>query len=453
MKTSLVFSLLLFGIGGHGPVAMAQSPGTFTATGNMTTGRVNHTATLLLDGKVLIAGGARDDSSILSSAEIYDPATGTFTPTGGLTRARGDHSATLLPDGRVLITGGLGPISGVCSLPNCGELTSAEIYDPANGTFTETGDMISLGGPAVLLPSGKVFISGGRVPFVTAVQAELYDPSRGTFSATTAETPWRSLATLLANGQVLLTGHPDSGPELLDGDVYDPATDTVSPTGSIDYETATLLMNGKVLFGDPQDDFPGTQYSNKTAQLYDHWTGTFTVAGSMTELARAGSLQPPLLPDGTVLIAGTEVPPGGALASAEIYDPVVGTFGSTGSMMAARYSHKATLLNNGQVLITGGFHFFPATTSSAELYTPPVLVPAPVLFSLTGDGRGQGAIWHSATGQVASATNPAVAGEALSMYTTGLADGSVIPPQVIIGGRVAEVPCISARPGIQATIR
>jgi len=77
--------------------------------------------------------------------------------------------------------------------------------------------------------------------------------------------------------------------------------------------------------------------------------------------------------------------------------------------------------------------------SSAELYTPAVLVPAPVLFSLSGDAKGQGAIWRSATGQVASATSPAVAGEALSMYTTGVAHDGVIPPRISIGDRLAEI--------------
>lgn len=300
MKTSLVLSLFLLSIGGLGPVAMAQSAGTFTATGNMTTDRVQHTATLLLDGKVLIAGGyiAAGYGGEFSGAEIYNPATGTFAPTGNLIRARHTHSATLLPDGRVLIAGGFGPLestSGGCPLPSsCGKLTSAEIYDPSSGTFTVTGDMIVLGGPAVLLPSGKVFISG------TATQAQLYDPARGTFSATTARTPGRSVATLLANGQVLLTGYG------YQGDVYDPATDTFSPTGSIDYQTATLLMNGKVLFiGDP-DEFDDIFLDSKTPQLYDHSTGTFTVAGSMT-LGRGGHTAT-LLPDGTGLIAGTFVP-------------------------------------------------------------------------------------------------------------------------------------------------
>jgi uncharacterized protein (TIGR03437 family) len=116
-------------------------------------------------------------------------------------------------------------------------------------------------------------------------------------------------------------------------------------------------------------------------------------------------------------------------------------------MNKARHSHKATLLNNGQVLINGGFDLFPAMTSSAELYTPRVLVPAPMLFSLPGDGGGQGAIWHAGTGQMVSAANPAVAGEALSMYTTSLADGGVIPPQVSIGSRLAQILYFGAAPG------
>jgi hypothetical protein len=267
-------------------------------------------------------------------------------------------------------------------------------------------------------------------------QAELYDPSSAVFSATAAQpTPYSGGAplatTLLPNGRVLITGF---GGLPGGGELYDPSTDTFSPTDDIDYEAATPLMNGTVLFiGDQDDEF----HSDRKAWLYDPSAGAFTLAGN-TVIARE-AVPITLLPDGTVLIAGTELVGGGALASAEIYDPVSGTFGLTGSMVAARQSHKATLLNNGQVLVTGGFDFFPSITSSAELYTPLALVPAPVLFSLSGDGRGQGAIWHAATGLAASPSNPADCGEILSMYTTSLADGGVIPPQVSIGGRLAQV--------------
>src|SRR6185295_4172116 len=106
MKTSLVFSLFLFGIGGHGSVAMAQSAGTFTPTGNMITPRSHHTATLLLNGKVLITGGITyfvNSVTPINSAELYDPSTGTFTAIDNITTLLSQQRATLLPDGRVLI--------------------------------------------------------------------------------------------------------------------------------------------------------------------------------------------------------------------------------------------------------------------------------------------------------------------------------------------------------------
>lgn len=127
----------------------------------------------------------------------------------------------------------------------------------------------------------------------------------------------------------------------------------------------------------------------------------------------------------------------------EIWDTAGGSFFSTGYLGNGRADHAAVLLNNGQVLITGGSRFDSQNSisglTSAELYTPAVLVPAPVLFSLANDGRGQGAIWHTTTGEIASPGSPAAAGEALSMYTTGLADGGAVPPRIAIGGRLAEV--------------
>jgi uncharacterized protein (TIGR03437 family) len=116
-------------------------------------------------------------------------------------------------------------------------------------------------------------------------------------------------------------------------------------------------------------------------------------------------------------------------------------------MTGPRELHTATLLDDGRVLIAGGSSLSPYSTASAELYRPAVLVSAPLLFSFSGDGKGQGAIWHATTGQVASSSNPAVAGEALSMYTNSLIEGGVIPPQVVIGGRLAEVVYFGDAPG------
>jgi len=116
--------------------AQAQTTGTFISAANMTTPRISHTATLLLNGKVLITGGfdPTDNSPPTASAELFDPETGTFTPTGNMTTPRSGHSAVLLPDGHVLIAGGGG--SG-------GSLGTAEVYDPSSGTFAATGDMVT----------------------------------------------------------------------------------------------------------------------------------------------------------------------------------------------------------------------------------------------------------------------------------------------------------------------
>jgi hypothetical protein len=180
----------------------------FTATGDMLAARESHTATLLTNGKVLIAGGHRGRRSaitIYSSAEVYDPASGRFAAAGDMTRIRHKHEAVLLADGRVLILGGSDERDGD------GAYASAEIYDPARSTFRATGNMnltrYKLQGTAVLLSNGKVLVAGG------ANRAEVFDPVRNTFSFAAGDMETIRLfatATLLKNGQVLITGgyHP-----------------------------------------------------------------------------------------------------------------------------------------------------------------------------------------------------------------------------------------------------
>ena len=94
-----------------------------------------------------------------------------------------------------------------------------------------------------------------------------------------------------------------------------------------------------------------------------------------------------------------------------------------------------------------GFPPMGNTIVSAEIYHPEAPLPSPLLFSLSGDGRGQGVIWHPDTGQMVSAQNPAVAGEVLAMYTTSLIEGGVIPPQVAVGGRLGEILYFGDAPG------
>jgi hypothetical protein len=244
-----------------------------------------------------------------------------------------------------------------------------------------------------------------------------------------------------------------------DAELYDSTTNTFRLTGAMVSvllgRTTTLLVNGKVLRAGGADDFGRSQ----NAEEYDPATGMFTAAGDMT--TPRSDQAAVLLPDGAVLITGGfgmgQIGNScclflGSLASAELYSSLSDTFTPTGGMTARRADHTATVLDDGRVLIAGGVSatgigIFYGSQSSAEIYSPPVLIPAPALFPASDDGRGQGAIWHAQTGQVASADNPAAAGEALSMYTTGLADGGVIPPQVAIGGQVAQVLYFGAAPG------
>jgi hypothetical protein len=370
----------------------------------------------------------------VASAELYDPATGTFAPTGSMITAREEHSATLLPNGKVLITGGSG----------------AELYDPLTGTFTAIDNMAAVRvTTATLLPDGRVFITGSYAsappgcggPFAVT----LYDPVTGAFNCIGSLLErLEGSSTLLVDGRVLFAG--------LSAEIYDPSSGRVSRLSNVFFgfcpdQKSTLLMNGKVLFAGGNDTDPG---DCSIAELYDPASGLFAFTGN-TSVAR-GEVSATLLPDGSVLVAGS--PYRAPLASAELYDPVTGTFSNAGGMATDRGYHTGTLLNDGTVLITGGMHALSAcppcsvvALSSAEIYRPPVLTPAPVLLSLSGDGRGQGAILHASTQQLVSADNPAVAGEALEIYLTGLPDGSVIPPQVAIGGRMAEILFFGKAPG------
>jgi hypothetical protein len=452
----LVFPLLL---AAAGEALLAQSPGTFIATGNLSTPRFGHTATLLRNGKVLITGGGGSVGG--GSAELYDTAIGTFVATGNMITVRFGHSATLLPDGKVLIAGGTIANSAAGNTNTAG----AELYDPATGTFTPTGDMLAAKGcpAATLLGNGKVLIAGGaswNEPSGAAT-AELYDPETGTFAATekyananalrNADLNFCPRANLLADGRVSIVWDDMAS----SAEIYDPGAGTFSFAGNIirpagTISPATLLTNGKVLFAGGEDG--ETAFGFAEAQLYDSSTGTSSATGNMT--TRRFDHTAVLLPDGTVLIAGSQrsgfydgTGPH-ALGSAEIYDPLTSTFAATGDMITPRFAHTATLLTDGKVLIAGGIANGAADPGArAELYYPAVLTPAPVLFALSQAGGGQGAIWHAVTGQVASSSNPAVAGETLAMYTTSLADGGVVPPQVVIGGRLAEVVYFGDAPG------
>jgi hypothetical protein len=343
---SLIGAVLLV-LGSARPVSAQVVYPSWSYTGNLNTARSGHTATLLSNGKVLVAAGGYYDLD--NSAELYDQATGTWSSTGNLNKFRAYHTATLLPTGKVLVAGG-GFFSSIDS--------SAELYDPAIGAWSDTGNLNTarpFGYTATLLPNGKVLVAGGQGHNGLTNSAELYDPVTGLWSITGNLSPARAdhTATLLPNGKVLVAGGIDANGNTLNAaEVYNPATGTWSSTASLNTghvgHTATLLPNGKVLvagFG--------------SAELYDPATGTWSITGNLN--TGRNNHTATLLPTGKVLVAGGY----GYLSSAELYDPATGTWSITANLNTVRdFGHTATLLLNGKVLVSGG------SGDTAELYDP-----------------------------------------------------------------------------------
>lgn len=159
------------------------STNTFSATGNLSDGRAFQTATRLCNGEVLVAGGQDPDGNSLDTAEVYNPRTGTFQEVGNMKVARQSQQATLLKSCKVLITGGEQVLRNTTSV-----LDTAELYDPATAKFTKVGTMTDgrVFHTATMLDNGDVLIAGGEDQIGNPINtAELYHPSSGTFTATT----------------------------------------------------------------------------------------------------------------------------------------------------------------------------------------------------------------------------------------------------------------------------
>lgn len=339
----------------------------FDKTAPLTNARFDHTAVLLTDGTVIVAGG-QGLNAVLDTAEIYDPASGTWSfTTGHLVTARHGHTATLLPNGQVLVAGGGN--SG-------GFLASAEIYDPVTRTWGTTGSL-SAGRythTATLLKSGKVLVVGGFNGNGHLPSAELYDPSTGNWSLTGSPATRRIIhtATLLPNGKVLVTGGvgPNGGSITSTSELYDPDSGTWSATGPLADarygQAATLLLNGRVLV---TGGFNFQKGFLVTTEVYDSATGTWGMRGSLATPRYYHTAT--LLPNGKVIVAGGSA--GAVLASAELYDLTTGTWTGVNNLADARQDHTATLLTTGAVLVVGGRDNSPqgAPLASAELYTSP----------------------------------------------------------------------------------
>jgi N-acetylneuraminic acid mutarotase len=255
---------------------------TWSVTGSMATPRAMSTATLLSNGRVLVVGGVILGGQViesLASAELYDPVTGEWTATGNLATGREDHTATRLADGSVIVVGG--------SHERDGEpievLNSAELYDPRSGAWTSAGTMSAArtSHTATLLASGEVLVAGG---YSTAAgdafpaAAELYDPSTGSWKVTGSMTAVRvnATATLLPDGRVLLAGGADTGDVVASAEIYDPGTGSWVATAKMvtgrDGHEAVLLDDGRVLVVGGHRTNPTDALAS--AELYDPGSGS-----------------------------------------------------------------------------------------------------------------------------------------------------------------------------------
>jgi Galactose oxidase, central domain len=366
----------------------AATPGQWEYTGSLNTARSGHTATLLSDGRVLVAAG-EGGPEYLRSAELYDPATGNWSVTGSLHFTRDLHTATLLPNGRVLVAAG---VSGFFAQ------TTAELYDPATATWAITDSLHTQRylHSATLLPDGRVVVVGGFDDNEAIPNAELYNPAPGTWTETGSLGTGRfaHTATLLPDGKVLVAGGGGNQATLASAELYDPTTDTWTPTGNLntdrEFHSATLLSDGKVLVVGGYR-LP-SNVALTSAELYDPATGTWTLTGSLQLYGRLKHTAT-LLPDGRVLVAaGQTTLQNFGDGGAELYDPTTGTWTITDNLNTPRTLHTATLLLDGQVLVAGGRDT--SDESSAELYDPGITAATQVSGRGAIDGQGDAATFN-----------------------------------------------------------
>jgi len=341
------------------------------ATSNVIRPHAFHTATLLPDGRVLVAGGVvndRLDGQASAAVELYDPSSGSWTATRRMTEARWGHTATLLPNGKVLVAGGY--LNGSDSLP------SAEVYDPGSGRWTITGHMtVGRGGhTATLLPDGTVLVIGGGAEDTLleggprSATAELYDPGSGKWTATGKLTEARKgfTATLLPGGLVLVAGGDGS---FMAAELYDPASRKWTATGSMAVgrfgHTATLLTDGTVLVTGGCACSDPNAGAVASAELYQPSKRRWIATGDMgtARIFHAATL----LTDGRVLVVNDGLL-GDRPPSAELYDPAVGGWAATASPTRSRYGYTTTRLQNNKVLLVGDYDY--DSQASAELYDP-----------------------------------------------------------------------------------
>ena len=396
--------------GSGSPTVEIFDPGTgdfVLDTNHMTVGRYQHTATLLPNGDVLIAGGSSSFGSDNNNAEIYHAANGTFSPLIPMTSTHTGGTATLLPNGKVLIAGGL---TLVPSGPGFVEtaINVAELFDPTTNTFTATGPMHTARSShiAVLLPNGKVLVAGGtNASNMDEGSAELYDPSAGTFTTTGSMTPRaNAAAAVLPNGKVLVIG--GGAPQLNVAQLYDPAAGTFSTilpmlsaradfpavllndgtvlaTGG--FNAPNVITNAEIYYPVPQTSFQITTPSPLIGIISQPFTEVMQQQGGVGNLTWSTDVPPPgfsLTSDG--ILSGTSATTNSFVIPVLVND----------SSSAASKSIALNIVNPVSITTTTAT-LANAVTQQGSLSTPG---PAPYSFQLQTAGGAGGANTFSIVG-------------------------------------------------------
>jgi N-acetylneuraminic acid mutarotase len=376
--SSIMFTATLTPPSATGTVAFMDG-GTTLGTSTISGGTARYTTSALIVGSHSITASYSGDTNDYSGTS--SPITQIILPlsfvatNGQMGSPRSGHAATQLQAGTILITGGM---------TSSGVATSAQLYALSSGTFSPAGalNVARWLHTATLLNDGTVLVAGGSdlANEETLDTAEIYNPATETFtllSNTLNTARVGHTATLLNNGQVLIVGgyDPDYG-LIADAELYDPPTQSFIDLGDTNaprYEhTATMLQNGQVLIAGGDID-PTPSGALNTAEIFDSPSQTFTAVPVPMTTPREGQAAV-LLNNGQVLITGGDNPPAGSQNSAETYNPATSAFTAlTSTMTAPRVSHLATLVNGGRVLITGGATDANGTSTalnSAEVYDP-----------------------------------------------------------------------------------
>ncbi|MBK6847351.1 MAG: hypothetical protein IPG96_07325 [Proteobacteria bacterium] len=354
-------------LGSDGPVL----PAGWSAGRSMASVRAQHTATLLSDGTILVAGGVGTGSDALASAERYDPRTDTWQAAGTMTTGHVFHEAVRLLDGRVLIVGGCANTWGNCTY------VGAELFDPsqpAATAFTATGAMPKLrrSHRATLLDNGEVLVTGGYDNLGSHLTINLYNPQTNSWrSPLGALSVARHLATVtkLGDGRVLIGGGADGSKVHDTLEVYDPATGQATTlTAKLGHarfkHSATRLSDGRVLFVGGLCDV-ATDCFVPTSEIFDPATGGVSSAGSPASAVL--NHQATLLADGRVLVSGGHGGPWGDAVSLFTLGPPAGW--TTGpDLVPGRVLHTATAIGS-RVIVIGGEHHYEELATTA-IYVP-----------------------------------------------------------------------------------